>query len=793
VARGRGGIEPRTFFLNEQHEPARGVKEGGGGTARYAPIDWPAKAQRLNYTLQATARKIQRSSDPLRDSRYYLVTLPQQEVEKQTAQTNRYPTGTKAEETDYGREHSMVFRRLGLDLIDVSPSGKAVVHATRERLTRLLESTKTLASEGPKLRSRFMTIESFDVVPSSMRADTQWIRSLPSGGLIDTVVELQPLLGRAEFDQVMGAMVALFGTKGEGFTRSGTDFSGRHWLRGRLGRKSIEAIVKDFSSVQSVHGPLRCELLGKTGRASVSVGRVTAPLPAPEPLPTVAVVDSGVPAEHAHLAPYRRGTGYVDQDAGARWFGDHGSLVASRVVFGDVDPKGKALDTPGRCAFYDVMVAMDQDGRINDKGILNALSAVVSTAPDVRVFNFSFGDRPPLGALGEVERREWSSLVQDIDNFIFARDVVVVIAAGNSPPGVVPSLDYPGHADEPAWALAVLPSGYNTLTCGSAVERLDPDALVQNIGWPSPFTRIGPGFPGECDAPIPEFAAHGGNSDERFHCRSSLGVWGLNAEGQLEDHSGTSFSAPLLSREVALAFAELQRACAPATRVYAATVKAFLALTAQAYPTPSRVRKLSERTLGLGRASADRLTQPSPASAVFVWQGLLEGPDDILRVTLPIPREWLAEAELPKLRVACSWDSPVNAAVRSRWGCRKVTVKVRAGGVGDALTGSRAKHPIHPLWVRQFDLDAEKLASQKITALPETWVLELSYEQVADYLSSMEFSPKQRVGLALELQDEGETARSPQAAVQALPIAPSMVRLSQSAVPIQTPVKIRGR
>ncbi|MFC1643187.1 S8 family serine peptidase [Myxococcota bacterium] len=349
------------------------------------------------------------------------------------------------------------------------------------------------------------------------------------------------------------------------------------------------------------------------------------------------------------------------------------------------------------------------------------------------------------------------------------------------------------NVDEPGWALTAWPSGFNTLTCGSAVERLIPDGLVKTAGWPSPFTRIGPAFPGECDAPIPEFAAHGGNSDESFRSRSPFGVWGLNAEGQLEDHAGTSFAAPLLAREAAFAFVELQKACAPGTKVYSATVKAYLALTAVPYPVSSRVRRLSERTLGLGSASAKRLYQPSANSAVFIWQGLLQGPEEIIRVQAPIPNAWLAEAESPRLRVVCAWDTPVNAAVRGFWGCRRVSVKLRTSLHGDAVGGSQTKHPTHPLSARDFDLRKKKRAEQEIRPTSDLWILEVSYKQVADYLSSMEFSPQQRVGLALELSDDVEEPTSPQIAVQAMPTVQSMIRLSTSAIPITIPVKARGR
>jgi len=59
------------------------------------------------------------------------------------------------------------------------------------------------------------------------------------------------------------------------------------------------------------------------------------------------------------------------------------------------------------------------------------LQAIVSTAPDIRVFNFSF-DTLPLDSIDTVKRVESLSLVQDLDNFIFQNDVLVIVSAGNS-------------------------------------------------------------------------------------------------------------------------------------------------------------------------------------------------------------------------------------------------------------------------------------------------------------------------------------------------------------------------
>lgn len=80
-------------------------------------------------------------------------------------------------------------------------------------------------------------------------------------------------------------------------------------------------------------------------------------------------------------------------------------------------------------------------------------------------------------------------------------------------------------------------------------------------------------------------------------------------------------------------------------------------------------------------------------------------------------------------------------------------------------------------------------------ALPpnDLWIVELSYEQIADYYPGLDFSPQQRVAFAIELIDRGERRVSPQAAVQAMPIAQSLHRLSVPPQIVRAPVVLRVR
>jgi hypothetical protein len=174
--------------------------------------------------------------------------------------------------------------------------------------------------------------------------------------------------------------------------------------------------------------------------------------------------------------------------------------------------------------------------------------------------------------------------------------------------------------------------------------------------------------------------------------------------------------------------------------------------------------------------------------AVLLWQGLLEGPGEIARITVPIPKNWYDQARQPVMRLVVSWDSPVNAAVARLWATRKVSVQLKASPDSLALYGTRSGHGSYPLIDRSYDL---RKLPKGVTITGDMWLLELSYEQTADYHLGMVFTPQQRVAFAAELFDEAEAPVSPQAALQALPAAITMTSLSIPPQSIKTPVVVR--
>lgn len=299
------------------------------------------------------------------------------------------------------------------------------------------------------------------------------------------------------------------------------------------------------------------------------------------------------------------------------------------------------------------------------------------------------------------------------------------------------------------------------------------------------------------DAPTPSFCASGGDVDRQtYQFFPGLGVWCCDELGRWEDHSGTSYAAPLVAREAAIALQYLQEESCPQGRPFAVTVRAFLALTAKKPFVDNELSKferdLCKRTLGLGVPEAKRLAEPNPNSAIFLWQRVLEDKNDLVAVQLPVPSDWRTQAKAPRLRVVVAYDPPVNQAVQEVWACRKVEIKLKTNQMPEAkgVTSKSRGHRSYPLLDRTYDL---RIDAEADGLIEETWRLELHYEEIADYPPGPIFSSQQRVAVAMELFDDDELPMSPQQALQALPVTTTMKTLSVPPATFRRPIILPSR
>jgi hypothetical protein len=175
---------------------------------------------------------------------------------------------------------------------------------------------------------------------------------------------------------------------------------------------------------------------------------------------------------------------------------------------------------------------------------------------------------------------------------------------------------------------------------------------------------------------------------------------------------------------------------------------------------------------------------------MFLWQGIIDGPGDIVRVQLPVPQPWLQQAQEPRIRLVCSWDPPVTEAVRDIWACRKVVLHLKPNASEASLRPPHG-HASYPLIDRTYDISTQRLTKLRVKITDDMWIIELMYEQKAEYDTAMTFAPQQRVAFAAELFDASEAPVSPQSAVLALPAVASMTRLAIPATRLPVPIVLR--
>src|SRR5687768_5364040 len=94
-------VQPKRFYHNEQHELSRTARETGGSVPKLGEINWQSKQRRLVKSLKTTQDELQRSEDPIKGRRYYLLAKPERSVPKTTTNLKKAKSGKFDELVDY--------------------------------------------------------------------------------------------------------------------------------------------------------------------------------------------------------------------------------------------------------------------------------------------------------------------------------------------------------------------------------------------------------------------------------------------------------------------------------------------------------------------------------------------------------------------------------------------------------------------------------------------------------------------------------------------------------------------
>lgn len=778
----------RTFFLNERQEVT--VEERTGfGQPKPVDVDWSERSGSLVSSFRAAVSASRGVVDPAvaKAGHLFLLANPVPTVRRQSTR-RRAVDGHVEDHPEFGGRHSLDLKKLGLDLLAVTADGEAVVHVAKENQQKLEAKLSTLAA-GPPLReqARWARLDSFSAIPPHRKVSKSWLSSVSEDARVESVVQFFSGLQHIEIEEVLRSLHSFLLGLGGKLVTYGRRYSGGYWCRAEMPGTALLRTVEAFPSIQYLHERHEVTTFGwgtSSGMRRIPPIRGTAPI---DSLPIVAVVDTGVPFQHRELDAYRAGNYTLPNRQMPAWT-DHGSMVASCIVFGGSDPLAPGSADSSTCRFYNVDVGRTAD-QVHDDRLEEAMTAVRGSEPAIRVFNLSFGSRRPYAQLNDVEQLQHLLRLQQLDMFAFGNDALLVIAAGNSSPGVVPPERYPGHLDQPAWGLGVEALSYNGLVCGGFVGTAVPDGVAGRTGAPSPFSRIGPGLNG---VPAPGFSAVGGDVGADYRPLAGASVWVTNAGADWVENVGTSFAAPLLAREVAWTVELLKQRCPPGVEPFAATVKAWMHfVAAHRAQFRGRLAKLASRTLGAGWATHNRLRSPDPESAVFVYQTMLGMPNQVQPLLVPVPLHWLREAKHPRLRLVCAWLTPVNSALKRLWGVRKVSIQARPFGGLAPLPGRSKRFGTYPLIDRTYRLDLDALEEKGFVVSEALWRFDIHYEVMGADPPALTVEAWQRVGIVMELYDDSEVPVSPQSAVQEHKLATELDRLGVTQVPVSPQLNVR--
>lgn len=242
---------------------------------------------------------------------------------------------------------------------------------------------------------------------------------------------------------------------------------------------------------------------------------------------------------------------------------DHGTFVASRIIYGDTIRDQVALGSMNPDVKVLSVCVFPHDGIGNkvsvttEKLIETVRMTVERWYKKIRVYNLSLNLQSPDPTISSsITDDTVNPLAAELDNLAHKYDVLFVISAGNFPAKsqANPTEPYPYYFQREDSRISPPAEANLALTVGSLSNRENGGSLAKK-GFPSPFTRRGPGFGGYRK---PDLIAHGGNFAANWNHMDDLSVAGIHCTQEKVSYSnGTSHAAPLVTRLAAHLFSNI--------------------------------------------------------------------------------------------------------------------------------------------------------------------------------------------------------------------------------------------
>lgn len=586
------------------------------------------------------------------------------------------------------------FRRANLVVLDSSQEKVVVAFADDPQLQGFLERVDRYRSGPAEGRARPQLEGFFDVLkePRNLRAEEKLTPRLQSElDAVDAAHEFRLDIecwhpgetehARAQewLDELEAAVRTAGGTVSDSYLNDIVGLS--------LCRAYLRADV--ISEIASLDQVARIDLLPRPHISPVQLYSIGAEdLPAMEqPLPAtplVGLIDSGVRSAHPLLGPALEG---VEVLSGLFPDGEdesgHGTRVAGLILHGPLDVAlGRGVDLRPFCRLLSVRV-LDRDSMFPasvlwEKELEEAIRYCAEQGASV--INLSIGDDDSI-----YKAPRATPVAALLDQLARDLQLVLVVSAGNVPVPDYATVDgdlpfkYWRELHEredtalidPAPSALALTVGGVCLTRAAGGLSSSEQAGLQPLGeqgWPSPFSRHGPGIAG---AIKPELSAPGGSFaldpgipalvDDAELAVISTGGGDLGARDRLlEAGVGTSYAAPLVTRVAAAALARHPGISPNLVRALVLQSVSHPPFTAELEGgTEGERRNLVLDLVGHGTPTIDDAIESRDHRVVLVSEASIQV-DGVHIYEVPIPSSFFESGGTRDVTVALAFDPPTR-------------------------------------------------------------------------------------------------------------------------------------
>ncbi len=529
--------------------------------------------------------------------------------------------------------------------------------ASAESFSLLVEELQRYAETPDNVgKSKFAAIEQLGSIPLKEKLGPGVADRLATGTKsVDVLLGLFPDLLDRERQAVRMAVEALLRPTG-GRVMDEIVGEGGSYLRVEAGPDAIRTIAESIIAVQSVDQTEEVVELSSRPGPIIDSGVVLRPS---DRAPIVCVIDTGVAEGCRFIDPFVIAR---EHPLGPPHLQDHGTFVASRALFGDTirdQLSAGALDNRVRIVSVSAFTRDSIGNKISpttDQLMRIVRDTVTRWHERVRVFNLSMNLAPKDGSPDFSVENVVSPLAAEIDALSRRFGVLFVISSGNYPSHgeATPTEAYPDYFKDPKTRVLSPAEAMLAITVGSYAARDNSGSMVSK-GFPSPFTRRGPGI-GKYRKP--DLVANGGNYGVGWREQDDLSVAGLASTSAVAYGCGTSFAAPV----VASLAAQIMDAVPNAT---AELVRAMLVHFADLMPE-AESSEIFSNLVGNGRLNPAPILRSTPWEQTYAFMGSL-GYRKILRIPFFVPRGLTSRTIRDRLRVRCTiaFAPETNRTLRS--------------------------------------------------------------------------------------------------------------------------------